>query len=412
MTKPCGDSDDRPRALFVTPESPYPLAGGGALRAASVLEYLAARYEVDVISFREPPVSDPRTFFPGGLARHIEVLELPFHSRGTVARAVRNLGRILRSVPPLNDRFRGFRAQFERFLHGRCYDVAILEHFWCASYRDQILPHARLLVLDLHNVESNLYARAATIERGPRAALLRRISRDCLEWEKRWLPGFHVLLVASAQDAAKVSAVGTGGTICVVPNTIPLVPRPAVPEDDVIAFSGNFEYHPNLAAVRFFVREVWPRLRERRPALVWRLIGRNPQAARSLVRGDNSIELAGPPDDAILALAAAKAVVVPVRSGSGTRVKILEAWAAGRAIVSTSLGAEGLDARNNEHLLLADSPDAFASAICRVLDSAELRAQLGGAGRRLYEECYTWAHAEHALDQAGLSPRAAHRKVE
>jgi glycosyltransferase involved in cell wall biosynthesis len=109
----------------------------------------------------------------------------------------------------------------------------------------------------------------------------------------------------------------------------------------------------------------------------------------------------GPVDDAIPLLAAAKVCVVPLLSGSGTRFKILEAWAAGRAVVSTTLGAEGLGARDGEHLLLADDPDAFAQAVLRLWNDPALRSRLGDAGRALYDQRFTWPAAWRRLDEAG-----------
>jgi glycosyltransferase involved in cell wall biosynthesis len=107
-------------------------------------------------------------------------------------------------------------------------------------------------------------------------------------------------------------------------------------------------------------------------------------------------------DDAVEALAASQVAVVPLRAASGTRVKILEAWAAARSVVSTTLGAEGLSARDGEHLLLADTPEQFAEAVSSLLASVELRGSLGRAGRRLYEEEFTWQSAWPKLAQAGL----------
>ena len=107
-------------------------------------------------------------------------------------------------------------------------------------------------------------------------------------------------------------------------------------------------------------------------------------------------------DDAISAIAQAKLCVVPLRSGSGTRFKILEAWAAGRAVVSTTIGAEGLDATPGEHLLIADDPGGFAAAVVRLIEDPALRRKLGDAGRALYRDRYTWPAAWRALESAGL----------
>ena len=154
----------RPSALFFAPEAPYPLAGGGALRSASLLEYLAHRYEVDVIVFRQPGAPDPAGLIPARLARRITVLDLPANRRSLAARALRNAGRVVRRVPPLVDRFAGFSAAVAGALGGARYDLGVIEHSWCAPYLEQLSSVCTRTVLDLHNVESVLHARCAATE--------------------------------------------------------------------------------------------------------------------------------------------------------------------------------------------------------------------------------------------------------
>jgi glycosyltransferase involved in cell wall biosynthesis len=186
--------------------------------------------------------------------------------------------------------------------------------------------------------------------------------------------------------------------VLVYPNAIPRVPLPVGSDEEAIVFSGNMEYHPNRGAARFFRREVWPILSERWPHLVWRLIGKNPEAVREFTTGDSRIETTGAVDDAILELARARVAVVPLLAGSGTRLKILEAWGAGLPVVSTSIGAEGLGARDGEHLLIADGALAFAGAVTRLLACTHLRKQVGMAGRLLLEKEFTWETAWSKLD--------------
>ena len=128
-------------------------------------------------------------------------------------------------------------------------------------------------------------------------------------------------------------------------------------------------------------------------------MGRNPEAVERYARTDPRIECTGPVDDAIRHLSAAKVAVVPLLSGSGTRLKIIEAWAAGTAVVSTSVGAEGLPARHDENILLADSPESFARMVTLLLQSPVARQRIGRAGREQYEREFTWNAAWSALDR-------------
>jgi glycosyltransferase involved in cell wall biosynthesis len=386
------------RALFVVPEAPYPTRGGGALRSASLLEYLARRYDVDVIVFREPGAEDPTPLFPPGTARRVHVLELGHHRKDACSRAVRNSGRLARRVPPLVDRFAGFDDRMAALVHGQNYQVAAIEHFWCARYWEQVAPVSARTVLDLHNIESVLHERCARSDRGAGALAHEMFSRFARDLEAQWLPRYDCLLTASAADAQRAQAISPGSRISVYPNAIPLVPRPNVPEREMVVFSGNLEYHPNVSAVRFFRNEIWPILRDRWPSLVWRLAGKNPEEVRKYTSGDDRIELPGPMENAIEEIAAARVVVVPLLAGSGTRFKIIEAWAAGRAVVSTTIGAEGLPARHGENLLIANTPREFADAVSLLLAAPDLRAEIGVTGRALYESEFIWENAWRKLD--------------
>jgi glycosyltransferase involved in cell wall biosynthesis len=391
-------NETRPSALLLAPETPYPLAGGGAMRTASLLHHLARGYEVDLIVFRQPGTDDPALQMPAGLARRVSVIHLPANGRGPAARALRNAMRMGRGVPPLVDRFSGFGKPIEEIIQGRHYDIGIIEHSWCAPYWAQVSKACTRTVLDLHNIESILHGRLIEVE-GPATAFAHRVFQQAsLELERDWLPRFSQVLTTSESDAKLARAIAPRARVTVYPNAIPSTPLPPAGNEDVVVFSGNMEYHPNRSAVRFFRREVWPQLRERWPDLVWRLIGKNPDAVRQFTTGDSRIEVQGQVDDAVRELARAKVAVVPLLAGSGTRLKILEAWAAGLPVVSTPVGAEGLPVRDGENILLAASAGAFTAAVSRLLTCTSLRAKLGMAGRLLLEKEFTWETAWRRLD--------------
>jgi polysaccharide biosynthesis protein PslH len=379
-------------------EAPYPLAGGGALRTASLAHYLARIFSLDLIVFRQPGAPDPALALPDGLVRRVRVIDLPAHGRGTAVRVVRNALRLGRGVPPLVDRFSGFAPQVEKALAGAHYDIGVIEHFWCAPYVEQLLPVCGRTVLDLHNLESIFHGRCAAVDRNLAGLAHRVFERSCLKLERAWLPRFSTVLAPSDCDARAARAIAPGARVAVYPNAIPACAPPPPGTDHALVFSANMEYAPNTSAVRFFRGEVWPRLRERWPGLVWRLIGRNPQAVARYVSGDPRIELVGPVEDAVRELARAEVAVVPILAGSGTRLKILEAWAAGLPVVSTTLGAEGLPVRDGEQLLLADGAGRFADAVSRLLASADLRGTLALGGRLLLEKEFTWEAAWRNLD--------------
>jgi glycosyltransferase involved in cell wall biosynthesis len=363
----------KPRALFLTPEEPKIGSGGGGLRSASLLAYLETKYDVQTVPFSLRP-----------------------HSKNGVARLWRNGIRLLRGRPPLFDRFSGYDDQLAVAARGR-YALAVVEHFWCASYAGLLRTRCDKLVLDLHNVESQLALTHARAARWPASWASERFAESYERLEREWLPQYDLVLVASDNDRARIHH----ANVKVFPNALPEIARPQVAEEDAIVFSGNLEYHPNIEAVRWFRTRIWPRVREQASGVEWRLVGSNPSAVAEFTSGDPRIRVVGPVNDAIAHLAEAKVCIVPLLSGSGTRFKILEAWATGRAVVSTTLGAEGLGALDGEQLLLVNDPLDFADAVLRLLNDPSLRARLGDAGRALYQERFTWPAAWRKLDEAG-----------
>jgi polysaccharide biosynthesis protein PslH len=398
MNKLSSASGNKPNALFLAVETPYPTIGGGAIRTASMLEYLARRFSVHAIFFHEPGAPHPGGGIPPGRVDRLDIIDLPSHSKGSVPRLFRNALRLARNRPPLFDRFSGFEGTIAACVSGHEYEAAFIEHFWCASYVEQVRPRAKQVILDLHNIESAWHQSMAASKTGLTALGFRRFARAALELERYWLPKFDRILATSCSDAQRVRGIVANAKVTVYPNALPFVVPPSRSDRAEIIFSGNLEYAPNIAAVRFFHQHVWPALQSRWPALKWKILSQNPGPVRGLVAHDPAIELTGFVKDAVAVIAQAQVAIVPLLAGSGTRIKILEAWAAGTPVVSTTFGAEGLEYRDREHLVLADDPENFTAAVSELLALPVNRERIGAAGRRLYEERYTWESAWKALD--------------
>jgi len=368
------------------------------MRTASLCAFLASRYRLHVVTFA---VGDPPPT-PAPAADRWDWVRLPVHRRDLAARSIRNASRLARGVLPLSDRFSqpDSLSQVARAIAGRRYEVAVVEHFWCASYHDLLAGQAACVVMDMHNIESALHARCASSDRFPGRWAHRLFARVAVRAEREWLPRFDLVLVASDADRDRLRSLEPGARVAVYPNALPRRLPDPVEEDHCVAFSGNLEYHPNVAAVRYFAREVWPALRQQDPRLRWRLIGKNEWAVRRWTAADPRIETTGAVDDPLRELARARVVVAPLLAGSGTRIKILEAWAAGRAVVSTHLGAEGLPARDGENLLLADTPAGILEAVTRLLGDRDLRRRLGEAGRAVVDQQLCWPVVWQGLERS------------
>ena len=400
MEKPSRASAGKPELLFISPEAPWPMMGGGAMRTASLLEYLARRFAVDLVLFAEEGKPNPAAALPESLVRDVRTVRLPRHDKTIPAKFGRNLSRYLRSRPPLLDRFSGFERELTEILAGRRYSVGVVEHFWCAPYVDLLQRQCREVWLDLHNVESVWHERVAGATGAFLRPALRRFAEASRELERELLPRFSRILVTSKIDADQIAqAVGTS-RIVVYPNALPWIELPKGGKEESIIFTGNLEYAPNVSAIKWFARRVWPRLREWRPELMWRIVGTNPREIGRYIKDEKRVEVTGPVRNAIEELARARVAVVPVLAGSGTRFKVIEAWAAGTPVVSTGIGVEGLCAEHGVNALIADTAEEMSEAIAGLLGCEQMAMAVGAAGRRTYEERYTWAHAWSALERA------------
>lgn len=403
---------DEPRALVLSPEAPYPLHGGGAIRTACLLHYLALQMPVDVIVFAVDGSREPAADMPVGLAARVQTVRLAVHADTLAAKIQRNSLRLLRGRLPLEDRFSQPEslAAVREAVAGRSYSLAVIEHFWCAQYLPILRTVAKRVVLNLHNVESELHDTCSRSEPWPQNWAHGRFRELARAREQAMFPRFDLILATSELDAERVLRIAPEATTAVMPNAAPLRDAPDPPEENVIAFSGNLEYHPNLTAARYFAEHVWPTLSQEDPDLRWRLIGRNHERLARELAGDERIEFTGPVEDAVLELARARFAVVPVQSGSGTRVKIMEAWSAKRAVISTPLGAEGLPIRDQTNILLADSPERWLVQARQLLHDGEMRRRIGSSGRETFENQLSWPAAWRSLEttlQTVLPPRSA-----
>lgn len=394
----------KPSALFLTAESPYPMVGGGALRSASVLGYLLQKYETDVICFRQPeaaPVDWPAIAALQNVRSWREIV-LPVHGRSALERSLRNARRAVNGVPPLVDRFAGFSGQVGEALGAERYDVAVVEHFWCATYAPQLRPHCGRLVLDLHNLESLWHERCARVLNPLVAPIHHAFARAAARMERELLPQFDLILATSKQECHSVADRFPALRTTVVPNTLQWRERPSLRKEPSIVFSGNMDYLPNQKAVRHFARAIWPEVRRHNPGLHWKILGKAAAKVLPLVGSTSNVTILSDPEDAMIEIARSQAAVVPLTTGTGTRLKIIEAWSAGCPVVSTPIGAEGLDYQDGVNILIEESAKRFAQAVLRVVEDRSLAESLANAGRSRFEESYSWNSAWAALRICGL----------
>ena len=399
----------RLKVLLVCNMSPFPPQGGSPLRLWQMINVLAKIATVDVLSFGD---RDVRVASMPVANSWIHIGDDVEKRRFIGAQKVRALLRA-RQFPFEND-FRD--AEFNRIIADRITDVRpdviVLSH-WRDALPDSLARAPRLIV-DAHNIESLLGPHAVPRLRSfrERFAMLRFRQR-----ERRLFKVATSVWVTSAVDAALASKMAPRADIRVVPNAVdtdhyrPLLNKRlqtvrssvAAREGSVaVGYIGRYSYNPNAVAARRLLHAIFPRIRERCPdAHLW-LVGMHP--GRELVdaaAGDSHVHVTDAVEDVLPFLERFDALVVPIATASGTRLKILEAFAAGVPVVSTSKGAEGIAATPSSELCIADSDEGLAEAAVRLLDDpARVERQIVSAAA-LVERAYSWSSIESTV-RAGV----------
>ena len=384
--------------LWVTSEAPDSAVGGGAVRQAHLLEGLAGRVDrVDLLLAGRLGEDDIR-------ARLGRVTEVPAHSAPAPASLFsRRLGDlwktfVLRLPAEVHDR-RVDRRTLARALSSLAagsYDVVHVEHLGLAGVVPPTMPGLRSL--DVQNVPSRMSAQALALEAGRRQQILRGGELAAARrFQARALRTVDLLSVVSAEDAADLGAGAASRParsprVVVVPNGVDLdrFPDVALPAGARLVFTGTLDFLPNSEGIEWFVREVLPLVRADLPEVTLDIVGRRPTTGVMALGGLPGVRVQADVDDVIPLLNAARVAVVPVRIGSGSRLKVLEAMAAGRPVASTSIGVEGLSVTPGREAMVADQPGALAAAVVELCRDDAQAARMAAAGRRLVEERYRW----------------------
>jgi sugar transferase (PEP-CTERM/EpsH1 system associated) len=418
------------KVLFITPQLPWPLDQGARIRNYYLLRALASQHTVDLLSLdagspsraddQRPTGALSNAAAPEATARQAlepycrRLAVFPAPRRGPRARLVA----LLRSsLPDLVHRawLPALAACARTLAHSERYDVVQISSLEMTPYRHCVRnapSPAPRTVFDNLNAEYRLQWRALTTDlRAPRrlhAALYSAVQWQRLQrYEARVCREVDAVIAVSDTDAALLQAVAPSGHYTVLPNGVDTAAfsyHPAAataspdPDGGMVLFTGTMDFRPNVDAVLWFVERILPRLRQARPRLRFLVVGKSPHPRLlAAARRHTGLEIVGAVPDMRPFLAGAAVYTVPMRMGSGVRLKVLEAMAAGVPVVSTTVGLEGIAATADEHALLADHPAAFAAAVLWLLDNPAERARLARRARALMEARYDWARLAPTL---------------
>jgi sugar transferase (PEP-CTERM/EpsH1 system associated) len=383
------------KLLFLAGNFPFPPTDGWRIRVFAILRGLARRHEVSVVSFIRR--SDDRRAVDELRSFGVDVHVLERDPRYSPVKLVAGLLGPT-AFPILNYRDPRMTRLVQEVVHAHSFDLVQVESLQMAQYGIDL---DAATILDLHNIESLLMKRYA--EKSDH--LLKRAYAE-VTWRKmdayeREICGrfTHCLTCSDADRRFLVERSPVNG-VTVIPNGVDVPETQPVPGGTVgdgtarprLVFVGRMDYHANVDGIQWFVEQVLPQVRATSPDVLLQIVGGHPAPAVSRLARTNEIEVTGFVPDVTPFVENASVVVVPLRIGGGTRLKILEALAMGKAIVTTTLGVEGIAAKTGRDLLVADTAHEFAQQVSALLADAERRRTLGSAGYALARQHYDWTH--------------------
>lgn len=386
--------------LFIAPRLPYPADTGGKIRTLNILKQLAKQAKVHLVCF--------------SFDRNDQELSESLKLLGMQVTLVpgRNLNLINKIMAVLLDPLpvtikKYYSQNMESVLlalnEAHDFDAVHIDHLHMAHYQKCFdgVP----CVIDEHNVEYMILQRCANVEK----SFIKRIvfgyqSKKMVRFEKRSINDASTYFAVSQKDKDLLSELsGNGHAGHVVPNGVDTqyFDRQSIQdEEEAVVFTGSMDWLPNDDAAIYFCDEILPLIWKQHPELKFYIIGKNPsKKILGYARRDNRIICTGRVDDVRTYVEKSKIFIVPLRIGGGTRLKILEAMSMQKAVISTRIGAEGINCTENSDIILADKPQEFADKVAQLIDDDQKRATLGRAGRSLVLEQYDWDIIGKKLDK-------------
>jgi polysaccharide biosynthesis protein PslH len=380
------------KLLWVKAGGLLPPDTGGKIRSFNILKQLARKHDITLFTFYP---EHPGDLHPAGSDMFTKLIcvPLPLPPRRSLAEYARYARILMAGRPFTIDKYfyPEVRRRYADLLQSAEFDLIVCDFLVPAPLIDwKTLPPK---ILFTHNVEAEVWARHYKVASNPLVKLACWLeSRALQRAERRYVQLADYVLAVSESNRASFAPYVDPRRISVIPTGVDteyFQPSPVPEQPGTMAFTGSMDWMPNEDGVAYFVGKILPLIRSQIPEAAFWAVGRRPPRRLQALASD-SVVVTGAVEDIRPYLAKAALCVVPLRSGSGTRIKIFEAMAMGKAVVSTTLGAEGLPVRHGENIILADEPADFARQVVDLLRDPARRQRLGYAARQLVEESYGW----------------------
>jgi polysaccharide biosynthesis protein PslH len=401
------------KILWVKSGDLVPLDTGGKIRSFNLLKELARQHEVDFFTFYPERENDGHPALDKYF-RKVYCIPLSMPKKYGIGEYIGYASNLLSLQPYSMTKYcRPHVARQLRELLGReRYDVIVCDFFLTGAVIPWDLSTPK--VLFTHNVEAQIWLRHFQVTKNPVwKAVSWREYKTIARLEERYLQQADAVLTVSDTDREMFAKLVPRNKITTVQTGVDVDyfrPAPGKEQANMMVFTGSMDWMPNEDGILYFVAEILPLIRREIPDARLLVVGRSPSGrVKELAVRDSLIEVTGTVDDIRPFMDRAAVYVVPLRIGGGTRIKIFEAMAEGKAVVSTTIGAEGLPVADGQNIVIADRPSDFAGRVVTMLRDSDLRHSLGDAARKLVEENYSWGSV--ARQFAEVLGRVAHRPV-
>jgi sugar transferase (PEP-CTERM/EpsH1 system associated) len=380
------------KLLWVKAGGLLPPDTGGKIRSFNILKQLARKHDITLFTFYPEHSGD---LHPAGseMFSKLVCVPLPLPPRRSLGEYARYARMLLAGRPFTIDKYfyPEVRRRYTALLASTAFDLIVCDFIFPAPLIEWKTPPSKILFT--HNVEAQVWARHSKIASNPVVKLACWLeSRALQRAERRYVQLADYVLAVSENDRVCFAQYADPRRISVIPTGVDteyFQPSSVPEQQDTTVFTGSMDWMPNEDGVAYFVEKILPVIRRDIPEAAFWAVGRRPPR-RLQALASSGVVVTGAVEDIRPYLAKAALCVVPLRSGSGTRIKIFEAMAMGKAVVSTSMGAEGLPVRHGENIILADNPTDFARQVVDLLRDPLRRQRLGHAARQLVEENYGW----------------------
>jgi polysaccharide biosynthesis protein PslH len=390
------------KLLWVKAGGLLPPDMGGKIRSYQILKQLARRHEITLFTYYP---ERPDDLHPAGSELFSRIIAVPlplprYRSLAEYARYARLLATGRAYTIEKYFYHSEVRRRFQTLMESSQFDLIVCDFIYPAPLINWKTPTKKILFT--HNVEAQIWKRYYKVAQNPIwKSVCWLESRTLARAERQYVPLADSVLAVSEHDRAFFAQYVAPNRLFVIPTGVDteyFQPTSDPPEPHTMVFTGSMDWMPNEDGVAYFAEEIFPLIQRAIPKARFFAVGHRPPK-RIQALGSESVVVTGSVDDIRPYLGKASICVVPLRSGSGTRIKIFEAMAMGKAVVSTTLGAEGLPVRHGEHIILADDPADFARETISLLRDAERREQLGRAARQLVAENYGWPTVADYFDR-------------